>query len=250
MNNSVVSGHGSAVSDAVLDFDGVAFSYAGTPPTPVLRDVTITIRRGEYVTLVGPSGSGKSTFLNIVGLLDRASAGRYLLAGRDTSGLSDDERTALRGRSIGFVFQAFHLMPHRSAVENVELAMLYNGTDPSERRARARDTLRRVGLGHRLNSLPTRLSGGERQRVAIARAMVNQPDLLLCDEPTGNLDSTTARAVLELIDELHSLGLTIIVITHDPAVASRGNRQLSILDGILTDHNTTGDHDTTTRVPT
>lgn len=221
--------------EVVLDLDQVTFTYAGTPPTPVLRDVTITIHRGEYVTLVGPSGSGKSTFLNIVGLLDRPTTGRYALAGNDTSDLSDDERTALRGRSIGFVFQAFHLMPHRSATENVELAMLYNGTDPSVRRTRAHEALKKVGLGHRLNSLPTRLSGGERQRVAIARAVVNHPDLLLCDEPTGNLDSDTARAVLELVDELHKLGLTIVVITHDPLVATRGDRQLGIIDGVLTD---------------
>lgn len=183
--------------------------------------------------MVGPSGSGKSTFLNIAGLLDAPTEGRYLLDGIDTGALRDGDRTALRGRRIGFVFQSFHLLPHRSARENVQLAMVYNDTPRGERAGRAREALEQVGLGHRLDAAPTRLSGGERQRVAIARALVSRPSLLLCDEPTGNLDSKNAESVLVLLEELHRSGMTVLVITHDPAVAARGARTVAIRDGVL-----------------
>ncbi|MFB8352380.1 ABC transporter ATP-binding protein [Streptomyces niveus] len=219
--------------DPVIDFRDVGLTYPGPPPVCALRPTDLVIGRGEYVTVVGPSGSGKSTFLNIAGLIDVPTSGRYLIDGLDTASLREAERTSVRGRRIGFVFQSFHLLPHRSALENVQLAMVYNSVPRAERRGRARDVLARVGLGHRGDSLPTRLSGGERQRVAIARALVARPSLLLCDEPTGNLDSATADSILALLDDLHSEGMTIVVITHDPSVAGRGGRTLSIRDGVL-----------------
>ncbi|MFZ3569574.1 ABC transporter ATP-binding protein [Streptomyces sp. BH097] len=217
----------------VIEFRQVGLTYPGPPPVPAFRPCDIRIEEGEFVTVIGPSGSGKSTFLNIVGLLDAPTEGTYLLDGIDIGTLRDGDRTALRGRRIGFVFQSFHLLPHRSASENVLLAMVYNGTPRAERADRARDALERVGLGHRVDSLPTRLSGGERQRVAIARALVSRPSLLLCDEPTGNLDSKNAESVLGLLEELHGAGMTVLVITHDPTVAARGARTVAIRDGIL-----------------
>ncbi|MFD7539235.1 ABC transporter ATP-binding protein [Streptomyces sp. NPDC059819] len=219
----------------VIEFRSVALTYPGPPPVSALLPCDLTVRRGEYITVVGPSGSGKSTFLNIAGLLDLPTHGTYLLDGIDTATIRDVERTGLRGSRIGFVFQAFHLLPHRTARENVELAMLYQRTNRAARRARAHTALERVGLGHRMDALPTRLSGGERQRVAIARALVTNPSLLLCDEPTGNLDTATATAILHLLDTLHGDGMTILVITHDPQVAARAQRTVTIRDGILTD---------------
>ncbi|GGO43104.1 ABC transporter ATP-binding protein [Streptomyces lasiicapitis] len=220
----------------VIEFRDVGLTYPGPPPVEALKPCALRIDPSEYVTVVGPSGSGKSTFLNIVGLLDAPTAGTYLLDGVDTGTLPDAGRTALRGRRIGFVFQSFHLLPHRSAVENVCLAMLYNAVAVRrERTALAREALSRVGLGHRYDALPTRLSGGERQRVAIARALVARPALLLCDEPTGNLDSATADSVLGLLDELHADGMTVVVITHDPGVAGRAPRTITIRDGFLTE---------------
>lgn len=217
----------------VVRFEGVGLTYPGPPPVVALRPADLTVQPGEYVTVVGPSGSGKSTFLNIVGLLDRPTAGRYELDGIDVSTLSEGERSALRGRRIGFVFQSFHLLPYRSAVENVALAQLYTGPPAAHRAEAALAGLARVGLAHRAHALPSMLSGGERQRVAIARALVNQPSMLLCDEPTGNLDSTTAGRVLELLDEVHAAGFTVVVITHDSQVAARGQRQVTIRDGVL-----------------
>ncbi|MFJ8858474.1 ABC transporter ATP-binding protein [Streptomyces sp. NPDC102451] len=222
-----------AAGAPVIDFRQVGLTYPGPPPVPALSPCDLRIERGEFVTVVGPSGSGKSTFLNIAGLLDAPTTGRYLLDGIDTGALKDGDRTALRGRRIGFVFQSFHLLPHRSALENVTLAMVYNGFRRRERVPAAREALERVGLGHRVEALPTRLSGGERQRVAIARALVARPSLLLCDEPTGNLDSANAGTVLELLDELHADGMTVLVITHDAGVAARGGRTVAIRDGHL-----------------
>ncbi|WP_078613614.1 ABC transporter ATP-binding protein [Streptomyces katrae] len=219
----------------VVRFEGVGLTYPGPPPVQALRPCELTVGRGEYVTVVGPSGSGKSTFLNVAGLIDAPTTGRYLLDGIDTGSLRDRDRTALRGQRIGFVFQSFHLLPHRTALENVRLAMVYNGVPRAERDDRARTALERVGLGHRTGHLPTRMSGGERQRVAIARALVAEPSLLLCDEPTGNLDTATAGAVLALLDALHADGLTLLVITHDPHVAARGRRTVSIRDGVLSE---------------
>ncbi|MCJ1679113.1 ABC transporter ATP-binding protein [Streptomyces sp. APSN-46.1] len=216
-----------------MEFRQVGLTYPGPPPVPAFRPCNLTVRRGDFVTVVGPSGSGKSTFLNIAGLLDAPTHGTYLLDGIDTGALKDADRTALRGRRIGFVFQSFHLLPHRSALENVLLAMVYNGVPRNERARRARAALVRVGLGHRIDALPTRLSGGERQRVAIARALVARPSLLLCDEPTGNLDTKNAETVLALLAELHTEGMTVVVITHDPVVAARAARRVTIRDGVL-----------------
>ncbi|WP_137995050.1 ABC transporter ATP-binding protein [Streptomyces vilmorinianum] len=220
-------------SEPVIEFRGVGLTYPGPPPVTALRPCDLTVGRGEFVAVVGPSGSGKSTFLNIAGLLDAPTGGTYLLDGIDTGMLRDADRTALRGRRIGFVFQSFHLLPQRSALENVTLALVYDGTPRRERAARAREALEQVGLGHRVDALPTRMSGGERQRVAIARALVTRPSLLLCDEPTGNLDTTNADSVLVLLEKLHTDGMTVLVITHDPLVAARARRTVTIRDGVL-----------------
>lgn len=223
------------MTDPVVQLAGCAKTYPGSPLVHALRPVDLTIRTGDYLAVVGPSGSGKSTLLNLLGLLDRPSAGTYRLSGVDVAGLRERERTALRGRRVGFVFQAFHLLPYRTALENVALARLYVTTAARPRAEAAAEALRRVGLGHRLHALPTTMSGGERQRVAIARALVNSPDLLLCDEPTGNLDSATAHAVMDLLEQLNGSGVTVVVITHDPAVAARARRRVTILDGRLSE---------------
>lgn len=217
--------------NAIVELRGVAKTYQGTPVVHALKPVDLTIEAGDWLAVIGPSGSGKSTLLNLLGLLDRPSQGRYVFAGQDVSTLGERERTALRGRRIGFVFQQFHLLSHRTAVENVGLALLYSNPSTRQRTAAAVEALERVGLGHRLHALPSTLSGGERQRVAIARALVGAPDLVLCDEPTGNLDSSNAEAVLDLLQGLNRDGVTLIVITHDPRVAARARKRLQILDG-------------------
>jgi putative ABC transport system ATP-binding protein len=218
----------------VIEFRQVGLTYPGPPPVPALRPSDLRIDHGEYVAVIGPSGSGKSTFLNVAGLLDGPTAGSYLFDGFETGSLRDAERTALRGRRIGFVFQSFHLLAYRSALENVLLAMVYRGRrGRTTRTAEARGALSRVGLEDRIHAQPPTLSGGERQRVAIARALVTKPSLLLCDEPTGNLDSRTTETLLELLDTLHSDGMTIVVITHDPLVAARATRTLAMRDGLL-----------------
>lgn len=223
------------VQTPVLRFDGVSRTYSGYPPVPALRPCDLVINRGDYVTVAGPSGSGKSTFLNLAGLLDRPFSGRYFLDGLDTSCLSERQRAALRGRRIGFVFQEFHLLPQRSAMDNVMLAQLYTVGGRATRRRQAADVLERVGLTHRAWHLVSKMSGGERQRVAIARALVNNPSFLICDEPTGNLDTPTAGAVLKVIAELHHTGLTVILATHDVSVAARGQRRLLVRDGVLSE---------------
>lgn len=219
----------------VILMRGLGLTYPGPPPVTALRPCDLRIERGEFVTIVGPSGSGKSSLLNIAGLLDTPTRGTYFLDGIDTAAADEAQRAALRSERIGFVFQSFHLLPHRSAQDNVELAMLYQSTPRRARSRRAAAVLTRVGLEHRAHALPTQLSGGERQRVAIARALVAEPSLLLCDEPTGNLDTETASAVLDLLDRLHEDGMTIAVITHDAQVAARGQRTITIRDGVLTD---------------
>lgn len=231
---------GTVVPPPVLDLRGVFRTYPGAPPVTALRPVDLRVEAGDFLAVVGPSGSGKSTLLNLLGLLDRPSGGSYRLAGTEVAALDERDRAALRGRRIGFVFQAFHLLPHRTALENVALAQLYVTARTAPRAADAARALRLVGLGHRLDALPSRLSGGERQRVAIARAVVNAPDILLCDEPTGNLDSATAGAVLDLLTELNRGGVTVVVITHDPVVARRAARQVALLDGRLTETTTAG----------
>ncbi len=207
--------------------------FPSDPPVEALRAVGLRVDPGDYLAIIGPSGSGKSTLLNVLGLLDRPTSGTYLLDGIDTAVLGDRARAAERGRRIGFVFQSFHLLSYRSVEENVMLSELYQGTPRRDRRRRATEALERVGLGHRLGFGPMRLSGGERQRVAIARALLGEPSLLLCDEPTGNLDSANTEVVLDLFDELRSQGLTILVITHDHEVARRARRRVRMVDGQL-----------------
>jgi putative ABC transport system ATP-binding protein len=224
------------LSTPVIELRGLARTYPGPPPVAALRPASLVIEAGDYVAVTGPSGSGKSTLLHLLGLLDAPTAGSYLLDGLDTSALGDKDRSALRGSRIGIVFQAFHLLPYRTALENVLLAQLYNQTPRSARLRAAAAALGEVGLGHRLDALPTTLSGGECQRVAIARALVNQPALVLCDEPTGNLDSANAAALMTVLDQLNTAGYTIVVITHDPAVAAHAARTVAISDGVLTEH--------------
>nr|WP_202490169.1 ABC transporter ATP-binding protein [Streptomyces sp. SID8381] len=216
-----------------MELQGVSRTYPGSPPVTALLPADLRVDAGDFLAVVGPSGSGKSTLLNILGMLDHPTQGSYRLSGTDVASLTERERAALRGRRVGFVFQAFHLLPHRTALENVALAQLYVTGRRAPRRANAARALRSVGLGHRLDAMPSRLSGGERQRVAIARAVVNSPDILLCDEPTGNLDSQTACSVMDLLTEFNTAGATIVVITHDSAVAERARCQVTIRDGRL-----------------
>ncbi|MEO7197996.1 MAG: ABC transporter ATP-binding protein [Solirubrobacterales bacterium] len=217
----------------VIELRDVSRRYGVEPPVYGLRDVNLQVERGEWLSVIGPSGSGKSTLLNILGCLDQQTAGSYLFDGVDTSELRDEQRAGLRSRGIGFVFQSFHLLGSRTVVENVMIAETYRDGERSSRRERARLALERVGLGHRAEYMPPRLSGGERQRAAIARALLGSPLVLLCDEPTGNLDSVNTAAVLELFGELHEQGMTIMMITHDPDVAVKATRQVRIIDGLL-----------------
>jgi len=220
---------------AIVELDGVARTYPGSPPVPALHPTRLRVEPGDYVTIVGPSGSGKSTLLNVLGLLDSPTGGRYLIDGVDTGLLGESQRTAVRGQWIGFVFQSFHLLPYRTAAENVALAGLYAARPRRERDAAAAACLDQVGLAHRRHALPSTMSGGECQRVAIARALAHSPRLLLCDEPTGALDSENTTNLLELFDDLHDAGITIITITHDAEVAARGQRRIAIRDGHVTE---------------
>jgi ABC-type lipoprotein export system ATPase subunit len=217
----------------VVELEGVWRTYGVDPPVHALCSVDLRIVPGEWLAIVGPSGSGKSTLLNVIGLLDRPTAGTYRLHGTDVAGFDDLTRAGLRARYLGFVFQAFHLLPHRSVLENVMLAELYRGERRDGREGRAAAALDRVGMSARAGFLPSRLSGGERQRAAIARALVGEPSLLLCDEPTGNLDSQNSDAMLALFQELSADGLTLAVITHDDHVAAFAKRQVRMVDGRL-----------------
>ena len=198
-----------------------------------LCGMSFSVGRGEFVAIMGPSGCGKSTLLNILGLLDTPTSGRYLLEDRETGKLPDGERTALRRQRIGFVFQSFNLLPRLSALENVCLPMAYDGVGAEERRERAHHLLTRVGLGNKVRHTPLQLSGGERQRVGIARALSNKPALLLADEPTGNLDSKSSVEILALFKELHGEGMSIVLVTHDPAIGAAAQRIIRVKDGLL-----------------
>jgi putative ABC transport system ATP-binding protein len=219
-------------------------SYAGpAEPVAALREVTVSIQPGEFVALIGPSGSGKSTLMNLIGLLDTPTAGQYYLAGHDVSRLSRRALALVRNRSIGFVFQGFHLLPRLTARENVELPLVYAGVGRRERRRRAAEMLQRMGLAERCHHRPNQLSGGQQQRVAIARALIHRPPLLLADEPTGNLDSATGVEVMAELTRLHHEGQTIILVTHDPQVARTAERTITLRDGrIVSDQSTATRH--------
>ena len=205
----------------------------GDQTVHALDDVTLTIDSGEYISIMGPSGSGKSTLLNLLGLLDRPSSGSYRLNGEDVTSLSDVEQARVRNREIGFVFQMFHLVPRLTAAENVELPLILAGETPEQRKPRVARALAELGLDDRSHHKPDQLSGGQRQRVAIARATVTEPDVLLADEPTGNLDHKSGQDVIRILEELNQRGITLIMVTHDPEMGQRARRQLHMMDGRL-----------------
>ena len=219
---------------ALIELDHIGKTYdLGLSKVHALRDIHFSIEVGEFVAIVGQSGSGKSTLMNILGCLDVPTSGRYRLAGRDVSELSDDELSDVRNLEIGFIFQSFQLLPRASALENVELPLIYRGVGKKERRELATAALERVQLADRMRHKPTELSGGQRQRVAIARALVTQPSLLLADEPTGNLDSRTGEEIVRLFLDLHEKGNTIVLVTHEPKLAARCPRAVRIVDGLV-----------------
>ena len=222
----------SANSKNLMQIEDLWKTYQmGSEEVHALRGVSFTIERGSYVAIMGPSGSGKSTLMNLIGCLDTPSQGSYMLNNRLVSEMDDDELAHVRNKEIGFVFQTFNLLPRASALHNVELPLIYNGTPSHERKERAIKALQSVELGERLYHRPNELSGGQRQRVAIARALVNNPSLILADEPTGNLDSATSQEIMALFDNLHSHGNTIILVTHEPDIATHAHRLIRLLDG-------------------
>jgi putative ABC transport system ATP-binding protein len=221
-------------ADAVIRIEGVRKDYVmGVETIRALRGVDLSVERGDYMAIMGPSGSGKSTLMNVIGCLDTPTAGEYWLNGTAVAGLQDDELAHIRNREIGFVFQTFNLLPRATALHNVELPLIYAGTPRKERQERAVDVLTRVGLGDRMDHKPSELSGGQRQRVAVARALVNRPAILLADEPTGNLDSSTSHEIMALFDELHANGQTIILVTHEPDIADHARRTVVLRDGLI-----------------
>ncbi|MGD8278999.1 MAG: ABC transporter ATP-binding protein [Gemmatimonadota bacterium] len=219
---------------AVIRTEQLTKTYQlGSETVRALRGVDLLVDRNEYVAIMGPSGSGKSTLMNLIGCLDTATAGEYWLDGTAVSKLTDNELAAIRNKQIGFVFQTFNLLPRATALHNVELPLIYGGVSSRERHNRAAEMLERTGLGNRMDHRPSELSGGQRQRVAIARALVNQPSLLLADEPTGNLDSETSSEIMVLFDQLHDEGQTIILVTHEHDIAAHAHRSVTLHDGLI-----------------
>ena len=224
---------------ALLQLTDICKDYAqGKQPVRVLKNINLTVERGEYLAIMGPSGSGKTTLMNLIGCLDVPTSGTYILDGKDLKDMTDDDLADIRNRHIGFVFQSFHLLPKMTALDNVALPLLYANVPLQERRARAAEALKSVGLGERMNFLPNQLSGGQCQRVAIARAMVTKPDLLRADEPTGALDSKAGNQIMDIFRNLSEEGMTIIMITHEQSIADCANKTYRILDGeLLTNEN-------------
>jgi len=220
--------------ESVIRVAGLGKSYVtAAGPFPALKGVDLAIARGEFVAIMGPSGSGKSTFMNLLGCLDTPTFGDYFLVGRNVAHMGSDELALLRNRTIGFVFQGFNLLPRMSLEDNVALPLVYSGVERTERRARGRQMLARVGLENYATSLPARISGGQQQRVAIARALVNSPRLILADEPTGNLDSHTSEEIMALFGELNDEGITVVLVTHEPDIAAHAKRQVRFFDGLI-----------------
>ena len=218
----------------ILELKDICKDYQqGREPVRVLKNINLTVEKGDYLAIMGPSGSGKTTLMNIIGCLDVPTSGSYILEGRDLKDLSDDDLAEVRNKHIGFVFQSFHLLPKMEAVDNVALPLLYADVPLKERRARAEEALKAVGLGERIHFLPNQLSGGQCQRVAIARAMVGKPDLLLADEPTGALDTKSGLQIMEIFRRLSEEGMTILMITHAPEIAANAKKTYHILDGEL-----------------
>ena len=225
----------------MLDLRNVGRTYLiGAEPVHALKGVSLRIETGEYVAIMGSSGSGKSTLMNIIGCLDRPSSGEYFFGDRSIQGLSPDGLAEIRNKRIGFVFQQFNLLPRMTAMDNVALPLVYANVPPAERKARAEKALRLVGLGDRMNHRPTQLSGGQQQRVSIARALINNPDLLLADEPTGALDSSTSAEIMTLLEELHSNGMTVVLVTHEADIATYARRLVRLKDGLVLSDAPTG----------
>ncbi|MWC27225.1 ABC transporter ATP-binding protein [Paenibacillus sp. MMS18-CY102] len=223
-------------NSSLIEIEKLVKTYRmGQETVTVLQEVSVTVERGDFIAIVGPSGSGKSTMMNIIGCLDIPTSGSYRLDGTEVKGLSDNKLAAIRNHKIGFIFQGFQLLPRLTAIENVELPLIYRGMATKERRAKASEALRKVGLEDRMHHKPSELSGGQQQRVAIARALAGEPPILLADEPTGALDTRTGQEVLALMEDLHRQGHTIVLITHDMDVAERAERVVRMKDGVLTE---------------
>jgi len=222
------------MSENVIEIRNMVRNFKlGQEEVKVLKGIDLDIKRGDYIAFMGPSGSGKSTLMNLLGCLDTATAGTYRLNGTDVSSLSDDQLAEIRNKEIGFVFQTFNLLPRTTALDNVALPMIYAGISKSDRTARAKDVLTSVGLADRMDHQPSQLSGGQRQRVAVGRALVNNPSIILADEPTGNLDSKTGAEIMALFDQIHSDGNTVILVTHEEEIAEHAHRVIRLRDGVV-----------------
>ncbi|MBN9285688.1 MAG: ABC transporter ATP-binding protein [Flavobacterium sp.] len=222
----------------MIEIKGITRDFPlGNETVYVLKGIDLTINKGEYVALMGPSGSGKSTLMNILGCLDTPTSGGYILNGKDVSKMEDDELAEIRNKEIGFVFQTFNLLPRTTALDNVALPMVYAGFSKSERDVRATEVLKQVGLGDRMDHKPNQLSGGQRQRVAVARALVNKPSIILADEPTGNLDSKTSVEIMNLFNDIHANGNTVILVTHEEDIAAHAHRIIRLRDGVIESDN-------------